>query len=198
MKNAFDRIAGVYDGLAQCVFGADWKEVQFAPSKNLLNKKSILIVGGGTGQLLEGLGSENEVVFVELSQKMIQKAKLRKSPASIDFIHENYFEWHSNQNFDAIIFPFFLDSFSKTSLDKIIEKSRAELKPNGELHVLDFERSGSFHNLLVRLMFLFFRITTRLESRKLLDFRSIILAHDFALVNEQSFYDGWVRYGVYK
>lgn len=198
MNNAFDKVASFYDRLALLVFGAEWKRVQLAPCDHLKGKKNILIVGGGTGQLLEGLGSDNEVVFVELSRKMIEKAKLRKSLAAVDFIHADYLEWRTDQIFDAVVFPFFLDSFSKTSLDKIIEKSRSELKPNGELHVLDFEKSSMLHNLLIKLMFLFFRITTGLESRELLDFRSAILAQDFVMMNECSLYNGWVKYRVYR
>lgn len=197
MKNSFDLVSGFYDSLARFVFGSSWDKIQEAPLKNLVAKKSILIVGGGTGQLLEGLQSHHEAVYVDLSQKMLRVAQQRHSVASIDFIHANYLNWKSTQRFDAIVFPFFLDSFCLEDLNKIIKESHLRLNPNGQLHVVDFEKSAHIHNLLIQVMFIFFRVTAKLGSNKLLDFKSLIIGQGYTVEKEQSFLDGWIWYRVY-
>ena len=198
MKNSFDRVAGYYDRLARLVFGKIWDKIQKSPLPFLQNKKSILIVGGGTGLILESLEESQEVVFVELSKKMLDLAKQRKTSAAVDFVQQNYLTWQSDQKLDAILFPFFLDAFSESSLNSILQKCQAELSSRGELIVVDFERAAPLQNFVTKIMLLFFRIATKLESRQLLDFKKIIASVGFEMIEEKAFLKGWVYLRVFR
>ncbi len=198
MKNSFDRVAGYYDLLAKLVFGKTWDKIQKSPLPFLQNKKSILIVGGGTGLILESLEENQKVVFVELSKKMLDLAKQRKTSAAVDFVQQDYLTWQSDQKFDAILFPFFLDAFSESSLNSILQKCQAELSSRGELIVVDFERAAPLQNFVTKIMLMFFRITTKLESRQLLDFKKIIANVGFKMIEEKAFLKGWVYLRVFR
>lgn len=198
MKNSFDRVAGFYDRLARLAFGKIWDKIQKSPLPFLQNKKNILIVGGGTGQILEYLGQGQEIVFVELSKKMLDLAKRRKTSAAVDFVHQNYLTWQSDQKFDVILFSFFLDAFSESSLNSILKKCQSELSRQGELIVVDFERAAPLQNFVTKIMLLFFRIATKLESRQLLDFKKIIASVGFEMIEAKAFLKGWVYLRVFR
>lgn len=198
MKNSFDRVAHFYDLLAKLAFGKVWKEIQLSPAANLKNKNEILIVGGGTGLVLKDFRQHQHITYVELSSKMIKKARIRSTKPKIDFIHRNYLNWKSNRRFDAVLLAFFLDSFNEENLYKVIMKVKDQLNAGGEVHVLDFQRGTRLQNLLVWVMYLFFRITTRLESRELLDFEKYFRTAGFRTDHSETFLNVWVAYRIYK
>jgi ubiquinone/menaquinone biosynthesis C-methylase UbiE len=75
--NSFDRIAPVYDRLADIVFGTAILDAQRTHLHALNDAREILILGGGTGRLLRDLLGQNaksRVTYVEASQRMIELA----------------------------------------------------------------------------------------------------------------------------
>jgi ubiquinone/menaquinone biosynthesis C-methylase UbiE len=197
MKNDFDRIALIYDLIARLFFGSVWKKVQLAPMDHLTNSNQILIVGGGTGKILEGFHKDQHIVYVERSIKMLDQAMKRSVQCRVDFVHDDYLYWKPEVKFDAIVFPFFLDCFQETELDRILTKSHKELSKKGALHVTDFVKNRWHQNFLIRFMHLFFRIVTGLSSSKLLDIQSHVLKNDFRLSFETSFYQHWIFYRIF-
>ena len=66
----FNLVAPIYDRLASIVFGKRWKSVQRFPAADLNNRQKIMILGGGSGAILESLDAA-DVIYVELSGQMI-------------------------------------------------------------------------------------------------------------------------------
>lgn len=179
------------------VFGIEWDRLQMMPADQLKGKTDILIVGGGTGQLLSCLGRDQRVIFVEHSEGMIRKAGSRKQQAKTTFVKGDYLEWECDTKFDAIVFPFFLDCFNQSSLQHILRKARHQLKSSGILLVLDFQRSGIWQNAMTAFMYRFFRLTTGLEARELLPIHDIVQQENWDPVRFQSTYGNWIFYGCY-
>jgi len=193
----FDLIAGFYDRLAKVVFGKQWDFVQKAPVKFLENKRKVLIVGGGTGELLENL-MDQDVTYLEISERMIQQAKKRNIAAKVEFVTGDYLLWNSNKRFDAVVMPFFLDCFKEERLQRAINRTKEFLVPGGELIITDFQHTVWWKNVLVKLMYLFFRLTSQLEGDRLLDFEARILKDGFELKTREEYLGGWVFCGEYK
>jgi SAM-dependent methyltransferase len=61
----------------------------------------VLDIGCGGGRLIELLKNSHRVTGIDVSVEMIKTAKARH-PA-VEFIHEDFFEWDSQETFDLII-----------------------------------------------------------------------------------------------
>src|SRR4051812_25234860 len=91
--DTFNGLAFVYDGLAKLVFGKSIQDAQRCFLNQLSDKRNILILGGGTGWILEEVILKNsacDIWYVEASSKMIElsQRKLPKDYASrVHFIH---------------------------------------------------------------------------------------------------------------
>lgn len=193
----FNSVSGFYDSLASLIFGSKWNEVQFSSTAYLSETdKNILIVGGGTGRLLGRL-EKKQITFLELSSKMIQHAQNVESESLVQFLEGDYLTWQTKEKYDVVIFPFFLDCFDELHLKKLLQKAKGEINPNGKLIVTDFQPSHWLHDLLVKVMYVFFGITTGLKARKLLDIRSQINNAGFEEKEVKEFYQGWIFSGEY-
>ncbi|MEQ8581835.1 MAG: class I SAM-dependent methyltransferase [Marinoscillum sp.] len=194
---SFDGVAWFYDWLATLVFGSQWNQVQQAPAENLTGKRRVLIVGGGTGILLNKILGVERIVFLELSEKMIAKTQARCLHPQVDYVYADFFQWQTSEKFDAIVMPFFLDCFGPEKLEMAIIKARELLVQDGELHVIDFQPASHWKNAQIRLMYLFFRIFSGLEGKALLNIDRLVRKIFFAQKSEVLFTRGWIFYRVY-
>lgn len=193
----FDRVAPYYDSLASWVFGIEWRAVQLAPVSALDQCKSVLIVGGGTGQVLAELRVE-KITYVEFSSKMMAKAQSRKRLSTVEFIRDDFFTWDTDEKFDAVLMPFFLDLFPATEVRSLLGKVKKLLKSDGRLHVIDFKDAGGFQNALTKVMYLFFRHMAEVPGSKLLDHQALLEEENYQVLDSKEFLKGWVYYGVYR
>lgn len=195
--NDFDRVASFYDRLAVLVFGKEILRSQTRFLDQVKASDTVLILGGGTGQLLEYLPKCKQVDFVEKSAKMIRRANSRKVNQSINFINEDFFEYEPDMKFDVIICPFFLDCFNEEHLGKALHKVMDYLKTGGRLIVSDFDQKGT-RKILSRLMHLFFRVFASLQSNRLKPIHSKVIAGGFVLIEEDFFYQNMIFSRLYR
>ncbi|MEP1034460.1 class I SAM-dependent methyltransferase [Ekhidna sp.] len=176
--NDFNFIATFYDELAKLVFGKSLLKAQLVHLQNIRDTDHVLIIGGGTGELLEHLPLCESIDYVEKSRKMIHQAKNRQVNSAINFIQEDFLLFKTDEKYDVIICPFFLDCFNRYNLQNAIVKCKKFMKNKGRLVIVDFdnERTNQF---LSKIMLWFFRLSTRLETRKLLNIRGSVLSSGF-------------------
>ena len=182
--NDFDFIAPFYDRLAKLIFGRALLRAQLTHLSELKEKDQVLIVGGGAGELLEHIPFCTSIDFVEKSKRMIRRAKKRLVDRPVNFILEDFLSFESDKKYDVIICPFFLDCFEEQNLKLTINKCKKLLKKEGVLIVSDFEEKYS-NKFLLRIMHLFFRVTSRLESNKLKPINDFVVSEGFQLVDEK-------------
>jgi ubiquinone/menaquinone biosynthesis C-methylase UbiE len=172
----FDVIAPYYDGLSQLVFGRKIKKSQIEALKFIQPCSTILILGGGTGWILEELSkihpSGLTITYVDISLKMIHLSKRRKTLLNtVDFINDSIQNISlENDHYDAVISPFFLDCFSGATVQSVFYKINTSLKINGLWLNIDFcltEKSNFWQKTLIRLMYTFFRFICNIEATKL-------------------------------
>lgn len=128
---------------------------------------------------------------------MLDRARKCASP-KVSFIHADFLEWHSEEHFDHIICPFFLDVFTRNNLKKVLKKIRSLMSRDGHLIVTDFRNTGNWrHQLLLSWMHGFFKLTTKLESDTLQEIERWILDQGFALDEQVNYLSGFVYSSLY-
>lgn len=193
----FDKVSWFYDAIAGLVFGREWADIQLAPLKHISSSDRVLIVGGGTGQLLEQL-HVNEVVFLDLSEKMLEKAKNRVCQSPVEFVNSDYLEWKTNRQFDVIVLQFFLDVFQQEQLRMAIEQSRNMLSEKGKVVVMDFQKAAWWRNNLVKVMYWFFRFTSGVKGQNLQDIHGEMIKGGFTYDIKEDGLSGWIFCATYQ
>jgi len=202
----FDRIAPYYDFLASLVFFGAIKRSQVENLRIIPPKGKVLIIGGGTGWIIpyifEG-GQVEKLHYVEASQKMLEMAQ-KKCPeeflGKVEFILGDETAI-SDVNFDAIITNFFLDCFEEERLKEIMKILYGHLKEGGHWFVTDFQIDQKWYrriwqNPLLKLMFIFLKLNSKLESGYLVDFDSIFDGFGMGVLSEKRYFGGFVKSNV--
>ena len=199
----FDRIAPFYDFLAKAVFGKSIRQSQVHFLHQLPEKGNLLVIGGGTGWILEEIIRIRPHLFidyVEASKRMIQKSMKRPvKSANIHFIHGTEKSIPTRKQYDAIITYFFLDVFNTPQLANVMYLLDKVLAGGGLWFCADFkETDKQAHLFLLKFMHWFFRKVSKLESRRLKDFSRYFKKLHYCMKGEALFYDQMIYSRVYK
>lgn len=159
-----------------------------------LKPGNVLILGEGNGRFLaecEKLGPA-KIVCVDASERMLELARRRVSRASgaatrIEFVHADALAWEPPAGFfDVIVTHFFLDCFGPNDLQQLLSKLARGASGRARWLLADFQipeagwrrwRARVIH----RLMYLFFRVATRLPAWYLTVPDPILAAQGFRL-----------------
>jgi ubiquinone/menaquinone biosynthesis C-methylase UbiE len=194
--NDFNRIASVYDVLVKLVFGGKLKEAQLTFLHAIPENSYVLIIGGGTGWFLEELITRKpscHVCYVEASERMVRLSKRKISSQQIEFIVGTEKSLSVDKAFDVVITNFFLDLFSPAHLDEVVGTLRKHLRPDGYWLATDFVQTKKLkHIVLLRVMYLFFKMVSNIDADRLSDWQSVLRAHDILENARQTFNHGFV------
>ncbi|QJW90401.1 class I SAM-dependent methyltransferase [Spirosoma taeanense] len=186
----FDWIAPVYDALTFLIFGRKLHQAQLVHLGQIKAGAHVLIVGGGTGRLLEAVLAHNpagsgqpplsRILYLESSGKMLARASqrmIRKAQSgTVEFRLGDQTTLRSDERFDVIMTPYVLDLFTESTLkNSLISRLRSALKPGGCWIVTDFVRTNVWwQQALVWAMIRFFRLTANIETRRLADWQRLL------------------------
>ena len=87
------------------------------------------------------------------------------------------------REYDLIATHFFFDCFGSQELEALIARVAATATPGARWVVSEFCTDTIAVRMLVRALYLFFRITTDLRNQSLTDHRPILSAHGFRLID---------------
>jgi tRNA (cmo5U34)-methyltransferase len=179
----FNWIAPVYDRLASVVFGNRLKRAQAVYLNRVPAGASVLIVGGGTGWLLEPLlmkAQYGRILYLEPSARMLglatRRLLTRQLSGRVEFRLGDETALRPDEQFDVVITPFVLDLFTAETMRKqFIPHLRAALKPTGLWLVTDFVQTTVWwQRTLLWSMIHFFRLTAGVETRKLANWQQLL------------------------
>ena len=191
----FDPIALYYDVIVRFTFGQKIWEAQKEHLGEIRNDSSILILGGGTGRILNWMPSDCAITYLEVSQKMIGQARLH---GKAQFVNCDFLVSILNEKFDWIVCPFFLDCFEEEDLKKVLEKIRGMMAEQGRLLIMDFQTKNWKQKMIVKCMVLFFRWTANLPTKKLLPIAAYVREANFSLIKSRSFHNDFIFSDIYK
>ena len=202
----FNGITPLYDTLAFIVFGRKLRQAQLVWLDQIPANASILIVGGGTGWLLEQVlirCQPKRIVYLDTSARMVARASrriIRRAVlGSVDFRVGNETSLKPGEEFDVILTPFVLDLFTEQTLrSQLIPRLRNVLKSDGLWLVTDFIQTNVWwQKLLLWSMLRFFWITASIEVQHLVDWQRMLAETNLIRQNQQDRVGGMVSTEVW-
>jgi tRNA (cmo5U34)-methyltransferase len=195
--NGFDRVAGVYDFLAQLVLGKAIKESQTFFLNDIPDGSKVLILGGGTGWILESLLAVKpnvKVCYIEPSPRMMALSKRKISTDNIQFITGTEVNIPQSSGFDAVITNFYLDLFNNDTLEDVLKTITGSLRPKSVWIATDFIHSTSlWHRFLLKIMYRFFSVIAGIQATTLPHWEISLERHQLTTLRTQLFHSGFIR-----
>ncbi len=206
MKRSYDRIAFFYDRLATLLFGQSLHRAQMYLLPLIPADAAILVVGGGTGKILEEISrlcpQHLHIDYVDSSAKMIDRATKRNTGNNeVCFIRESVITFAATKSYDIVITPFLLDNFSEATMQQVFDRLHRQLKPGGLWLYTDFQLSGIrpfWQQPLLRLMYFFFRTVCHIEADHLPDVVSQYRQYNYLWVKQKTFFRRFVLTAAYQ
>lgn len=194
--NDFDKIAGFYDPLKRLAFGKKLDKAATHFLNHIGEGDRVLVLGGGSGEMLDAITNEAQIIYLEKSSLMIRNAK-EYAHKNVTFHCGDFMEFEGKVGFDWVVCPYFLDVFESENLKLVIHEIQGLLSKEGKLIVADFQKGKWYQNLFVSLMYLFFRWTTNIENKSLNNIHEMIMRGGFSEIYSKCFVNGMVFSRVY-
>lgn len=195
--NGFDYLAPIYDPLVNFIFGHSIKRATVFYFEQIKDGDKVLILGGGTGWILEELNGKNiSVKYVDSSKRMLEKAKKKKVAFDAEFFSEIK-EAIDGEQFDIIITPFFLDLFTTHEARNLVNILAVHLNINGKWLNIDFIETSVWRNkILLWIMYRFFNLTCNIQATELPDYEKVF-RDKLNLEKRNSFYNAMILSTLY-
>lgn len=191
----FDSVAWFYDPLTQLVFGNRLKKSQIRFLATIPPGSTVLILGGGTGWILDELFAHTpdcRVYYVESSRAMLERARAHGKGFKVAFKSGSW-EQLPDIDFDAVITHYFLDLFSDRTLEQVSAAVNARLKQDGTWLVTDFVCSTTWHRVMLWVMYRFFRVTCGIDALQLPDWEGRLGRLGYVPKEYEYFYGGFMK-----
>lgn len=200
----FNLLSGFYDASVRFIFGSQLINLQKELLDGLSKRKTCLIIGGGTGEVLryaQDIDLADRYYYAELSTRMLAKAKAHLTS---DELRQVTFgpDWKrllGDQKVDYIVLPFVLDCYPESAVRNMIQQLKQVLADEGQILIIDFNeepvdghRPTAFQQLFIQCLYLFFAITTSIEARRLPRILTLMPAEGFRLQNRIGKRNGWL------
>ncbi len=180
-----DPIARFYRWIEYAAFGPLLQRMRLHWLRELRGAKRVLILGGGDGRFLSHFASAYpaaEVHYIDSSARMLDLARKRIRRAGLANPDRVIFTQGDaltaalpGKDYDLVVSHFFLDCFDEPGLSQLAHHVGPHLAPNVTWVVSDFRElqdslMAPVFGFYLRLMFLFFRYTSGLQTRRLADY----------------------------
>jgi ubiquinone/menaquinone biosynthesis C-methylase UbiE len=205
MAASFNNSAWFYDDLSRLVYGKAIINAQLYLLSFIKPGSNILIVGGGTGWILDELTklqpSGLQITYVEVAADMMALSRKRNTNDNVVvFINDAIENVNIAQQFDVAITPFLFDNFTEETLKKVFDHIHSLLKPAAGLWLnCDFQLTGKWwQEILLKSMFLFFRTICGIEASKLPGIERCFTLNGYEILNEKMFFNDFIVARAYK
>lgn len=203
MAANYNNSAWFYDRLSRLVYGDALIRSQVYLLKHIPANSNILIAGGGTGWVLEEITklhpSGLNITYVEISEKMMAISRKRNIGSNkVTYVNEPVENINVELLYDTVITPFLFDNFTEETLQQVFDRIHHLLKPGGTWLNTDFQVTGRWwQRLLLRSMFIFFRLICNIEASQLPDIKKCFDQYDYKAIDEKSFFGEFILSTAY-
>jgi len=198
MAANYNNSAWFYDRLSRLIYGRTIIKSQVYLLNHIPANSNILIVGGGTGWILEEITkihpSGLNITYVEIAEKMIALSRKRNAGGNkVNFLNQAIENVKDDSIYDIVITPFLFDNFTEQTLQKVFDHMHNCLKPGGIWLNTDFHVTGKWrHKLLLRSMFIFFRLICGIEASKLPGIQQCFERFGYISIDQKSFFSDFI------
>jgi len=183
------RIARLYRWIEYAAFGSALQRRRIAFLPEVADARRVLVLGDGDGRFLEKLVRQNPRAcfdYVDLSARMLDLARGRAGTARVAYHQADALEIAlPERGYDLIVTHFFLDCFDEAGAARLVERATHAACPRARWLVSEFRRTRWSPPVLAAL-YLFFRITTGLKTRRLIDHHPLLARHGFQMVRAEA------------
>jgi ubiquinone/menaquinone biosynthesis C-methylase UbiE len=203
MSSNFENAATFYDRLSRLVYGKALLNAQRHFLDYIKPSSNILIIGGGTGKIMEQITAlYNEglsITYVEISAKMMALSKKRAHGNNkVTYINQAIEEVLLERNFDVIITSFFFINFKQENVDRLFDHIQVFLKPGGLWLNTDFQSVGKWwQGFLLKSMFWFFKLICNIETTHLPKTAESFYRYGYQLKDDRTFFSTFIKSAVY-
>lgn len=204
MAANFNNAAWFYDRLSRLVYGKAIINAQLYLIKHIKPGSNILIVGGGTGWILEELSkiypSGLQITYVEVAAGMMALSQKRNTANNqVNFITDVIERVNLIADFDVAITPFLFDNFTEDTLQTVFKQIQSVLKLGSLWLNCDFQLTGKWWQLfLLQSMFIFFRLLCGIEAKKLPQIEACFDEYDYSVIDTKTLFGDFIVARVYK
>lgn len=204
MAANYNNSAWFYDRLSKLVYGRALIKAQVYLLRFISPASKILIAGGGTGWILEELAkihpSGLDITYVEISANMTALSQKRKTDQNtVTFINDAVENVKLLPDFDVVITPFLFDNFVDVTVDSVFSHLHNLLKPGGLWLNADFQLTGRWwQNVLLKSMFIFFRLLCGIEASKLPAIEQRFNTTGYSIIDDKTFFGDFITTRAYK
>ena len=204
MPSNYDNAAWFYDSLSRLVYGKAIVKAQVYLLQHIQPNSNILIVGGGTGWILDELTciypSGLKITYVEISAKMMALSKQKNTGDNeVIFINDAIENVQGLQQFDVIITPFLFDNFKLPTLKLVFEHLNDRLKPQGIWLNTDFQLTGKWwQSGMLNSMLFFFKLLCGIESTGLHEIEPYFIQSGYQMIDGKSFFNDFIISKAFK
>jgi SAM-dependent methyltransferase len=188
-----DSIARLYRWMEYATFRNALQRRRTAFLSDVADVRRVLVLGDGDGRFLEKLVQRNPLAcidYVDLSGRMLELARARAGTRRVTYHQADALEIPLPEcGYDLIVTHFFLDCFDEAGASRLVERAALAACPNARWLISEFRRTWWSPPLLAGL-YLFFRITTGLKTRRLIDHHPLLMLHGFRVVRTESAWFG--------
>ncbi len=205
---SFDALAPWYRTLEWIAFGDELQRCRVACLGEIAAPRRALIIGEGNGRFLCELlrfHPEVEVDCIDASHRMLQLARKRIADElgnrleRVHFLHDDIMSWSPpKHHYDLVVTHFVLDCFPEAVVAGITKKLALAAMADANWLLADFcvPRNGMARfcaRSRLAMMYLFFRLMTRIEARELVDPTPLMRAEGFVLARQHPFRKGTLK-----
>jgi ubiquinone/menaquinone biosynthesis C-methylase UbiE len=204
MAANYDNTARFYDPLSRLVFGRAQVNAQIYLLPFIKAESTVLIIGGGTGWILEEISKLHPVgltiAYVEVSGPMIALSKKRNAGNNtVEFIQQPIEKVNFAEPFDVVITSFLFDNFTQAASEKLIFQIDRLLIPGSLWLFTDFQLTGKWwQRPFLKAMYLFFSVVGRMETNVLPDTASCFKLLDYEKIAEKQFFGNFIISTAYQ
>ncbi len=199
-----DRIARWYALLEHAAFGWALERCRTRYLPEITCARRILALGDGDGRALVALLKacpDAQIDYVDLSAQMLALARQRTGAnPRVTFLQADArMVPLPDQAYDAIITHFFLDCFDDQNAPHLIDRVAQAAAPNARWIVSEFRAEQWWSRAVVRTLYLLFKLTTSLQTRRLPGYSRSVHAAGFHCSQRETSAGGllvselWVR-----
>jgi len=207
MSNNYDPVARYYDFLSWLVFGQAEINAQVEMLGYIPPGSRMLIVGGGTGWVLEKIAAVHssglQITYVESSPRMMEQSRKRNcGQNSVEFVLLPVEEFVAPAPFDSILTGFVFDNFSADKARAVVRQLDPLLREGGHWLYADFylpkQRRKLWKAVLLKAMYIAARIICKVEASRLPDMGAIFGEVGYVTEYASFHYSKFIQSVVYK
>ncbi len=185
-----DPIARWYRWLEYLGFGGALERRRIAFLKDVADARRALVLGEGDGRFLVKLVEQNihaSIDYVDVSERMLELARQRAGDERVRYHHANALELLlPRAEYDLIVTHFLLDCLNERDATALAGKIAAASQEGARWIISEFREPGAWAHALVSGLYFFFRLTTGLRTRKLIDHRSLLIQRGFVMQRQET------------